>query len=189
MAAVGVVNQISYVLIMLYSVVSAGTTVLISQYLGAKKKKEASVVAVTSVAVSLLLGLCAGFVVYFSRRQMLMFLNIPSELMGYAMTFLGIVGGLSFTQAMIATLSAIIRSYGNTRITMYISIGMNILNIIGNSIFLYGLLGAPKMGVAGVAIATVISQAVGVVVMLIVMMTGSMQNFLSETLYRYRGRF
>jgi len=60
------------------------------------------------------------------------------------MTFLGIVGGFSFTQALIATLSAIIRSYGNTRITMYISVGMNILNIIGNSIFLYGLLGRRK---------------------------------------------
>jgi len=78
---------------------------------------------------------------------------------------------------LIATLSAIIRSYGNTRITMYISVGMNILNIIGNSIFLYGLLGAPKMGVTGVAIATVISQAVGVVAMLIVMLTGLNQKF------------
>jgi len=60
---------------------------------------------------------------------------------------------------------------------MYISVGMNILNIIGNSIFLYGLLGAPKMGVTGVAIATVISQAVGVVAMLIVMLTGLNQKF------------
>jgi len=106
-----------------------------------------------------------------------MFLNIPPELMGYAMTFLAIVGGLSFTQAMIATLSAIIRSYGNTRITMYISIGMNILNIIGNSIFLYGLFGVPKMGVTGVAIATVVSQAIGVVAMLVVMLKGLNARF------------
>lgn len=176
-AAVGVANQIHYILIMLYSIVSAGTTVLISQYLGAKKKKEASVVAVASVAGSLIFGLFIGLVVYLFRGQILMFLNIPSELMGYAMTFLGIVGGLSFTQAMIATLSAIIRSYGNTRITMYISIGMNIMNIIGNSIFLYGFFGAPKLGVAGVAIATVISQAAGVVVMMIVMLTGLNTKF------------
>jgi len=176
-AAVGVVNQITYILIMLYNVVSAGTTVLISQYLGAKKKKEASVVAVASVAVSLIFGLLIGLMVFLFRRQMLMFLNIPPELMGYAMTFLAIVGGLSFTQAMIATLSAIIRSYGNTRITMYISIGMNILNIIGNSIFLYGLFGVPKMGVTGVAIATVVSQAIGVVAMLVVMLKGLNARF------------
>lgn len=175
--AVGVVSQISYILIMLYNVVSSGTLVLISQYLGAKKKKEASVVAVTSIAGSLIFGLFVGLAVFLFRSQILTFLNLPPELMGYAMTFLGIVGGFSFTQALIATLSAIIRSYGNTRITMYISVGMNILNIIGNSIFLYGLLGAPKMGVTGVAIATVISQAVGVVAMLIVMLTGLNQKF------------
>jgi len=45
------------------------------------------------------------------------------------------------------------------------------------------------MGVTGVAIATVISQAVGVVAMLIVMLTGLNQNFLSGTLCRCRGRF
>jgi len=111
---------------------------------GRKKEKEASVVAVTSIAGSLIFGLFVGLAVFLFRSQILTFLNLPPELMGYAMTFLGIVGGFSFTQALIATLSAIIRSYGNTRITMYISVGMNILNIIGNSIFLYGLLGRRK---------------------------------------------
>jgi len=85
--------------------------VLISQYLGAKKKKEASVVAVTSIAGSLIFGLFVGLAVFLFRSQILTFLNLPPELMGYAMTFLGIVGGFSFTQALIATLSAIIRSY------------------------------------------------------------------------------
>jgi len=79
--AVGVVSQISYILIMLYNVVSSGTLVLISQYLGAKKKKEASVVAVTSIAGSLIFGLFVGLAVFLFRSQILTFLNLPPELM------------------------------------------------------------------------------------------------------------
>lgn len=169
-AAVGVANQINHILIMLYWIVSTGTTVLISQYLGAKKNREASEVAVTAIAGSLMLGLAIGALVFVFSRQILMFLNIPPELMEYAVVFLKIVGGLSFTQAMIATVSGIIRSYGYTRITMYIAVGMNIMNIIGNSIFLYGLFGAPRLGVTGVALATVVSQGAGIALMLTVML-------------------
>jgi len=66
---------------MLYNVVSSGTLVLISQYLGAKKKKEASVVAVTSIAGSLIFGLFVGLAVFLFRSQILTFLNLPPELM------------------------------------------------------------------------------------------------------------
>ncbi|MFZ5987054.1 MAG: MATE family efflux transporter [Bacillota bacterium] len=168
-AAVGITNQITHILIMLYWVISTGTTVLISQYLGAQKNKTASEVAVTALTGSLIYGLVIGIGVFIFSRQILMLINVPPELMGYALIFLKIVGGFSFTQALLATLSAIIRSYGYTRVTMYITIGMNLLNVLGNSMFLFGLFGVPKLGVAGVAIATVVSQTIGIVVMITVM--------------------
>ena len=169
-AAVGVVNQINNILIMLYWVVSTGTAVLVSQHLGAKNEKKASEVAVTATSSALLYGMVIGALVFLLSNPILRLLNVPEELMDYALTYLRITGGLSVAQAMLATLSAIIRSYGHTRITMYITIGMNALNVIGNSLFIFGLFGVPKLGVTGVAISTIAAQTLGFSVMLIVIM-------------------
>lgn len=111
-----------------------------------------------------------GALVFLLSNPILRLLNVPEELMDYALTYLRITGGLSVAQAMLATLSAIIRSYGHTRITMYITIGMNALNVIGNSLFIFGLFGVPKLGVTGVAISTIAAQTLGFSVMLIVIM-------------------
>ncbi|MDQ2087183.1 MATE family efflux transporter [Herbivorax sp. ANBcel31] len=172
-AAVGVVNQINHILIMLYWVVSMGTAVLISQHLGAKNEKKASEVVVTATSGTMIYGVVIGAIIFLLSEPILLLLNVPDELMSNALIFLRITGGLSFTQAMLATLSAIIRSYGHTRTTMYITAGMNILNIIGNSIFIFGLFGAPRLGVLGVAISTVTSQILGFLVMLLVIIRNS----------------
>lgn len=169
-AAVGVVNQINNILIMLYWVVSTGTAVLVSQHLGAKNEKKASEVAVTATSSALLYGMVIGALVFLLSNPILRLLNVPEELMDYALTYLRITGGLSVAQAMLATLSAIIRSYGHTRITMYVTIGMNLFNVIGNSLFIFGLFGVPKLGVTGVAISTIAAQTLGFSVMLIVIM-------------------
>lgn len=172
-AAVGVVNQVNSILIMLYWVVSTGTAVLVSQHLGAKREKEASKVAITAASGSLIYGIVIGAILLLFSKPILQLLNVPEELMNHALIYLRITGGLSFGQAMIATLSVTIRSYGHTRVTMFITIGMNIFNVIGNSIFIFGLLGAPKLGVTGVAISTIISQVLGFLAMLFVIMKNS----------------
>ncbi|HHX17335.1 MAG TPA: MATE family efflux transporter [Clostridium sp.] len=172
-AAVGVVNQINNILIMLYWVVSTGTAVLVSQHLGAKNEKKASEVAVTATSSAILYGMVIGALVFLLSNPILRLLNVPEELMDYALIYLRITGGLSVAQAMLATLSAIIRSYGHTRITMYVTIGMNLFNVIGNSLFIFGLFGVPKLGVTGVAISTVAAQTLGFSVMLIVIMKNS----------------
>jgi putative MATE family efflux protein len=69
-----------------------------------------------------------------------------------------------FVQAVLTALVAIIQSYGYTRQTMMVTIGMNVLNIVGNCLFIYGLFGFPKLGVTGVAISTAVSQCIGLIV-------------------------
>ncbi|MCX7922637.1 MAG: MATE family efflux transporter [Clostridia bacterium] len=168
-ASVGVSNQIITMIIVLYSVVSSGATVLISQYLGAQRKEKASEVAGASLTLSLLFGLILSLILVVMGRGILKAMNVPDELMGDSLQFLRIVGGMSFIQALIAAVSAIIRSHGNTRVSMYVAVGMNILNVIGNSFFVFGLAGAPILGVTGVAISTTFSQTAGLIVMLVLM--------------------
>ena len=151
-------TQINSILIMLYWVVSTGTAVLVSQNLGAKNERKASEVAVTATSSALIYGVVVGALIFAFSEPILRLLNVPEELMGYALIYLRITGGFSVAQAMLATLSSIIRSYGHTRITMYVTMGMNAINVIGNSLFIFGLFGVPKLGVTGVAISTVASS-------------------------------
>ncbi|MFW6269879.1 MAG: MATE family efflux transporter, partial [Bacillota bacterium] len=76
-------------------------------------------------------------------------------LLFYASDYMKIAGGALFIQAVLNTLMAIIRSHGYTKESMFISIAMNVLNVIGNALFIFGLFGVPVLGVKGVAIATV----------------------------------
>ena len=66
---------------------------------------------------------------------------------------------------MIQAASAVLRAHGHTRDAMVVAIGQNVLNVIGNCILLFGLWGAPKMGVEGVALSTVFSRVVACAVM------------------------
>ncbi|WP_178075167.1 polysaccharide biosynthesis C-terminal domain-containing protein, partial [Pseudomonas sp. 2995-1] len=76
------------------------------------------------------------------------------ELFEQANTFLIIVGGALIFQAVSVTMSAIIQTHGYTKETMFVTFGMNVLNITGNYLFIFGALGFPQWGVPGVALST-----------------------------------
>lgn len=107
--------------------------------------------------------------VFLASGNLLQLMDLPDELMGEADSYLSIVGGFSFLQAIIMTAGAILRSYGFTRDAMYVTIGMNILSIIGNYLFIFGPFGIPVLGVEGVAISTSFSRVIGFIVIIILL--------------------
>lgn len=163
-AAVGTVNQIFSMVIIMYSVVSTGTTIVISQYLGAGQAEKAKKIAAYACLMNLSFGLIVSILLAIFARPILLLMNLPPELMGYGTEFLTIIGGFSFLQAFLSANAAILRSYGNTRTAMFVALGMNILNIVGNSIALFGFFGLPVLGVKGVACSTAFSQLVAFLV-------------------------
>ncbi|WP_077617232.1 MATE family efflux transporter [Bacillus sinesaloumensis] len=165
-AAVGVSNQILSLIIVMFGFVATGTAVLVAQHFGAKNEKSAAEVAVVSIAANLVFGLILSLIVFIWSKKLLLLMDLPIELLDEADSYLRIVGLFSFLQALIMTIGAVIRSYGFTRDTMYVTIGMNILNVIGNYIFIFGPFGLPVLGVEGVAISTSISRFVGLLVII-----------------------
>ncbi|MCS0790691.1 MATE family efflux transporter [Cytobacillus firmus] len=160
-AAVGVANQILSLVIVMFGFVATGTSILIAQNLGAKNNKTAAEISIVSLGANLVFGIILSILLYVSGKPLLRMMDLPEELLSQANAYLVIVGGFSFVQALIMTIGAIIRSYGFTRDVMYITIGMNILNVIGNYLFIFGPFGFPVLGVEGVAISTVISRLIG----------------------------
>jgi putative MATE family efflux protein len=83
----------------------------------------------------------------------------------YSTQFIKIVGGFIVVQAIAMTFTSVIRSFGFTKICMYTTLIMNIINIILNYILIFGNFGAPSLGVQGSAISTTISKIIGTVVL------------------------
>jgi len=168
-AAVGVSNQIMSVIIVMFGFVATGTTILIAQNLGANKSKRASQIAVVSICANILFGVGLSVVLFFFGELILTAMNLPEELMSTAHIYLRIVGGFAFVQALIMTLSAIMKSHGFTKDAMYVTLGMNLVNVIGNYLFIFGALGVPTLGATGVAISTAFSRGLGTVILFIVL--------------------
>lgn len=157
-AAVGVANQILFIVIVMFGFIATGTAVLVSQHLGANERQEAEVVSIVSIIVNSIFGLFLSSLLLFFGDSFLRLMKLPEELFDEAYSYLLIVGGTSFIHGLIITVGAILKSYGYTRDTMYITIGMNLLNILGNYLFIFGPLGVPILGVDGVAISTAVSR-------------------------------
>jgi putative MATE family efflux protein len=168
-AAVGVSNQILSMVIVMFGFVATGTAILVAQNLGAKKDDDAREVSAVSIGANLVFGLILSAAVFIFSEQLLRLMDLPPELFDEANSYLRIVGGFSFIQSLIMTVSSIIRSYGFTRDIMYVTIGMNVLNVIGNYLFIFGPFGFPVLGVEGVAISTTVSRILGLLAAIYVM--------------------
>lgn len=164
-ASVGVANQILNIIIVMFGFIATGTSILIAQYVGAQKQLDANRISVVSLVGNLVFGLVLSIILFIFAPWILLAMNLPPELMDAALVYLRIIGGFAFIQAVIMTAAAIVRSHGFTKDAMYVTFGMNIINVIGNYLFIFGAFGFPILGVTGVAISTVISRAVGLIAM------------------------
>ena len=164
-AALGSANQIIILFVVLFGVVGIGTSVVITHHLGGGDRAGADRIAATAIGVNTWFGLIASVLVLVLAKPMLDIVQLSPALQAYALPFLSIMGATLFLEAMIQSISAVLRAHGYTRDAMVVAIGQNILNVIGNSILLFGLWGAPKMGVEGVALSTVLSRVVACAVM------------------------
>jgi putative MATE family efflux protein len=169
-ASVGVANQILYVIIVMFGFIATGTAILVAQHLGAKEEETAEEVSRVSIVANLLFGIVLSVVLFIFGEHLLRLMKLPDELLHEANSYLVIVGGFSFIQAIIMTIGAILKSYGFTRDTMYITIGMNLLDVVGNYLFIFGPFGIPVLGVEGVAISTTVSRTIGLLVIFALLM-------------------
>lgn len=177
-AGIGVVNQIINMVNILFGIITSGTSIVCAQYIGAKRSKEDVIKLVgTSLIVNLILGSVLSIVLVVFASKILHIMNLAPELIGFSSQFLKIVGGFIFVQAISLTFTAVLRSYGKTKICMFVTLFMNIINIIGNYIFIFGNFGAPKLGVLGSAVSTSGSKIIGAIILGIILFTNILKGF------------
>lgn len=165
-AGVGAANQYLTIAILILEVVGNGAAIVVAQYLGSRRYKEAAKISALAVTLNLLIGIIISVLFLIFSKQLMIGLNLQDDVLQYATKYLGIVGGAIFLQAIINALAAIIRVHGWTKQAMYVSLGMNIIHIIGNYILIFGKFGFPELGVQGAAISSVGSRFIALLVFL-----------------------
>lgn len=137
-AAVGVVNQIVTFAFLIFEVINIGTSVLCSQYLGAKLHRNMVQVVGVSLLLNLVLGVAVSAVLHFGATTLLGWMGLRPELLKYGIGYMEIVGAFAFFQAISLTISASLRSANKAIYPMLVTVLVNIMNIIGNYSLIFG---------------------------------------------------
>ena len=164
--AVGNANTIMFMMNILFNVIATATSVVVAQYLGAKRYDKMNMIYTLAVSVNFVIGLALSALFCLANPFIMNFLHVSPQMRPYSMIYIYIVGGGGFLNAVFNVMLQIMRCNGYTKIGMWVTFAINIINIGGNWIFLYGPLGHLNMGVAGVAISTVAARTIAVAVLI-----------------------
>ena len=167
-ASVGTANQVAGICNLLFSVTATASAVIIAQNLGAKNREKASETAALSIFFNFSIGIIVSVVLVIFNRPMLSALGAEGKVLDFGSEYLTIVGCFMFGQATLNSMNVVLRSHGYTRIPMYITIVMNIINTVLDLTFVLGWFGMPVLGVTGVALATTFSRLVGGTILVII---------------------
>ena len=158
--AVGTANTYIGIFIIMFSVISSGMIAVMTQYIGAGRVGVAYQARQIGLIFNAILGILLSLLLFFGAGTVLEIVGVAELLMDYAKTYLKIVGGSCILNALIPIFSSYLRAFGHTREPLAATIVGNILNLILNAVFLFIF----DLGVMGVAIATVISRILNLLI-------------------------
>lgn len=163
LAAVGATGALINLIVNLFMGFAVGANVLVSKYYGAGDNKSLSETVHTAITTSVLFGCILIFIGVALARPMLELMATPPEVLDQAVVYMRIYF-IGMPVMMLYNFgAAILRSVGDTRRPLYFALIAGVINVILNLFFVI----VCHMDVAGVAIATTVSQAVSAVLVLL----------------------
>lgn len=166
-SGISLVDTINFLFITAFNALATGGSVVASQYIGRNDGKNACCSARQLVYISVIISLFLMVFIMGTCRPMLSLVygNIAGDVMQASQTYF-LITALSYPfLALYTSASALFRSQGNSKITMRISILVNIINVALNALFIYVF----KWGVAGAALATLVCRLVGAVISILLL--------------------
>jgi putative MATE family efflux protein len=168
-AAVGIGQLLIFISLTVIWGLSSGTTVVIAQLWGAGRKQEAARVAFQSLLLCLLLSSAISLMGWFWGRQGAVFLGAEPFVLDLADPYLKIIFSVFGFTALVNVLANILYGMGDTKTPMFSVVAVNILHVLIAYPLIYGLGGAPRLGVIGAGIAIGVSEAIGVGILLFIL--------------------
>lgn len=163
-SAVSLVNQLNNVFIMIFTALASGGAVIASQYLGSRDPENGSLAAGQLVMLTSLVSVVMAAILLLWGRPIfdLLFGQVEQDVLDDGMVYLRISAYSFLFIAIYNGCAGIFRTIGKTKILLYVSILMNLINVAGNAIGIFVL----HAGVAGVAYPSLISRIVAAGLML-----------------------
>lgn len=156
MAAMGVAGPISHMITLLVGALSVGAVATVARAWGEGDRKKLEGEAATALRVALAAGapLSALGVALLPRAAELFPVPGSAAVTAMAREYLVYQGAALLPLCLFAASSGVLRAVGQTRVPMFSALAANGVNVFLNGVFIFGHLGAPRMGVAGAGLAT-----------------------------------
>ncbi|MBI4763070.1 MAG: MATE family efflux transporter [Deltaproteobacteria bacterium] len=172
LAAVGLGQQMEFMILVSFAAVTVGATAVISRHVGAKELKEANQALGQALMLALILGLFFSLLLWIFAGQAMKLLRGRPDVIKLGTQYLRAVA-FSFTPSFIvATGASSFRGAGNTRTPMIVIGAVTICNIFLGYLLIYGGLGFPSLGVLGAGVAASVSRLLGAVTIIVVLIRG-----------------
>ena len=160
LAAVSLASQYASILFMVYYGLGTGATMLCAQYFGKGDIQAIRIVEGIAMRFSLLISVSFAALALFLPRQLMFIFTSDPQLISIGASYLRWMSLCYLCWGIIEVYLAVLRSMGKVTISTCLNILAFSLNIFLNAVFIFGLFGAPKLGAAGVAIASSLSRLV-----------------------------
>ena len=159
LAAVGTSFPAMMLMLALFMGVATGTGIMVSQYYGAKDNESLSKTVHTAISLTILVGVVISIAGYFFVPTLLKLLNTPDDVFPMAQAYLQVIFLGHLASLFYNILSGILRGMGDSTTPLIFLIIASVLNVLLDLLFVIVF----KMGVAGAAWATILSQGVSAV--------------------------
>lgn len=172
-AAIGITNQYMFIGLSLVSALTTGATAMIARYLGAKRYGHIQTVVRHILALTLIfLAIPVALFGITQTDAVMRFIGAEADAIQTGrMYFRIIMAGFVF-QAFNFAVFASMRGAADTKSPMRINLVVNGLNVAGNAVLIFGLLGFPRLGVTGAAVSTAISHVIASILCLRYLLSG-----------------
>ncbi len=167
-SAVSLAAQYASILFMVYYGIGTGVTMLCSQYYGKGDMKAINVVEGIALRFSLAVAVLFASAAILFPQQMMRIFTPDAELISIGASYLRNISVAYLCWGLIEIYLSALRSIGRVAICTALNTFAFSFNIFLNAVFIFGLFGAPKMGAAGVALATSISRVCELILCIIV---------------------
>lgn len=163
-SGVSLVDSVNLLIIQLLAALATGGAVISAQYIGRRDQEKAcraagQLISITTLSSTVLMA----FALLTNRHLLgLVFGSVEEEVMGNAVRYFAITAVSYPFLALYNSCAALFRSMGNSKVSMQVSLIMNVMNVVGNAVCVFGL----HMGVEGVAYPTLVSRMTAAVIML-----------------------
>jgi putative MATE family efflux protein len=183
-ATVGITESLLTLVFAIAMGLSMATTAMVARRVGEKDRAGAALAAVQAIAVGVVLSLPIGAIGFWMAPALLRLMGASPSIIATGSDYGAVMLGGNVTILLLFLLNAIFRGAGDATIAMRSLWFANLINIILDPCFIFGLGPFPKMGVTGAAVATTIGRGLGVVYQLFTLWRGQGRIRLSSAALR-----